>query len=44
MKKIVIKVKAPKIRRPIAKKPNMTMKSKKDYTRKNKHKKIYVEE
>jgi len=39
MKKIVIKIKAPKIRKPVAKKPNTVMKSKKDYTRKIKHKK-----
>ena len=44
MKKIVIKIKPSKIRRPVAKKPNTIIKSKKDYNRKEKHKKIYVEE
>jgi len=33
-----IKIKLPKIRKPVAKKPNSVMKSKKDYTRKKKHK------
>lgn len=33
-----IKIPAPKIRKPVAKKPNTVMKTKKDYTRKKKHK------
>lgn len=33
-----IKIPVPKIRKPIAKKPNTTMKTNKDYTRKKKHK------
>jgi hypothetical protein len=36
-KRTIIKVPAPKIRRPVANKPNVTMKSKKDYRRKPKH-------
>lgn len=36
-KKIIIKGKAPKIRKPVANKPNTVMKSKKDYRRKGKH-------
>ena len=36
---IKIKLKLPKIRKPIAKKCNSFMKSKKEYTRKAKHKK-----
>jgi hypothetical protein len=32
-----------KIRKPVAKKPNIRMKSKKDYTRKMKHKKFCKE-
>jgi len=36
-KKHIIKGKAPKIRRPVAKKPNTVMKSIKDYKRKPKH-------
>ncbi len=35
--KRIIKGKAPKIRKPVAKKPNTTMKSIKDYRRKPKH-------
>jgi hypothetical protein len=31
------------IRRPVAKKPNVTHTSKKDYTRKKKHKKLDIE-
>lgn len=34
-----IKIPIPKIRKPVATKPNVAMKSKKDYTRKKKHKK-----
>lgn len=34
---IVIKTADIKIRKPVAKKPNTVMKSKKDYTRKKKH-------
>lgn len=38
MKKLFkITVPAPKVRRPVAKKPNTVMKSKKTYTRKKKH-------
>lgn len=33
-----IKIPIPKIRKPIAKKPNTVMKTKKDYNRKKKHK------
>lgn len=33
-----IKIKAPKIRKPVSRKPNTIMKSKKTYTRKTKHK------
>ena len=33
-----IRIPVPKIRKPVAKKPNTVMKSKKDYTRKKKHK------
>lgn len=36
-----IKIPAPKIRKPVAKKPNTVMKTKKDYTRKKKHKNKY---
>lgn len=36
-KKIIIKVLAPKIRKPVAKKANTVMKSKKDYRRRPKH-------
>jgi hypothetical protein len=35
--KRIIKGKAPKIRKPVAKKPNTVMKSIKDYRRKGKH-------
>lgn len=35
--RITIKIPAPKIRKPVAKKPNTVMKSKKDYRRKPKH-------
>jgi hypothetical protein len=35
--KRIIKGKAPKIRKPVAKKPNTIMKSIKDYRRKGKH-------
>lgn len=38
MKKIIIRGKGPKARRPVQKKPNTVMKSIKDYTRKKKHK------
>jgi len=38
--KFKILLKAPKIRKPIAKKVNSFMKNKKQYTRKNKHKKF----
>lgn len=37
MARITIKIKAPKIRKPVAKKPNVAFKSKKDYKRKQKH-------
>lgn len=42
MSKVKIKLilKSIKIRKPVAKKPNIRMKSKKDYTRKTKHKKV----
>lgn len=45
-KKNVIKIPVPKIRKPVAKKPNSFMKSKKDYSRKVKYKidKICVDE
>ena len=36
-KKIKLSIPAPKIRKPVAKKPNTVMKSKKDYRRKPKH-------
>jgi hypothetical protein len=36
-KRIIIKVPVPKIRKPVAKKPNTVMKSKKDYKRRAKH-------
>lgn len=36
-----IKIPEPKIRKPVAKKPNTVMKTKKDYTRKKKHKNKY---
>jgi hypothetical protein len=38
MKKMIIKVKVPKFRKPVQKKCNTVMKSKRDYTRKEKHK------
>jgi hypothetical protein len=42
MKKLIkITVPVPKTRKPVAKKPNVAFKSKKDYTRKRKHKKAY---
>jgi hypothetical protein len=37
-KRITLSIPVPKIRKPVQKKPNITMKSKKDYTRKKKHK------
>ena len=37
-KTIKLSIPAPKVRKPVAKKPNTVMKSKKDYTRKPKHK------
>jgi hypothetical protein len=40
-KSIKIKGPGPKIRRPVQKKPNTTMKSKKDYRRKSKHGKLW---
>lgn len=42
MSKIKIKLilSSIKIRKPVAKKPNIRMKSKKDYNRKTKHKKV----
>jgi hypothetical protein len=43
MSKIKLKVKIPKIRKPVANKPNIRMKSKKDYNRKEKHKKNILE-
>lgn len=36
-KSIKLSIPAPKIRKPVAKKPNSVMKSKKDYRRKPKH-------
>lgn len=38
--KAIIKIPAPAIRKPVAKKPNSYHKSKKTYTRKKKHKEI----
>lgn len=43
-KRIIIKGKAPKIRRPVANKPNTTMKSIRDYNRKKKHKEVLDEQ
>jgi hypothetical protein len=40
-KRIIIKGKAPKVRRPVANKPNTTMKSIKDYNRKGKNGKTW---
>jgi hypothetical protein len=40
-KSFKIKVPVPKIRKPVAKKPNTVMKSKKDYRRKPKHGKLW---
>lgn len=37
MKKIIVKGPGPKIRKPVQKKPNTVMKSKKDYRRRGKH-------
>jgi len=37
-KSFKLTIPAPTIRKPVAKKPNSVMKSKKDYTRKKKHK------
>lgn len=37
----IVRIPVPKIRRPVARKPNTTMKSKKDFTRKKKHKEVY---
>lgn len=42
--KIKFTIKTPKIRKPVAKKVNSFMKSKKDYTRKIKHKKFCKED
>jgi hypothetical protein len=45
MKKLAtIKVPVPKVRKPVAQKPNTVMKSKKTYTRKAKHKRNTVDE
>lgn len=41
-KKNIVRGPAPKIRKPVQKKPNTVMKSKKDYRRKPKHGKLWT--